>query len=79
MRNIGAIKIKDRRYKLKVYPKCFVVNEAVAWMKSEFNLSTEQAIRLGQRLIDEKIIHHVVDRQKFADEFLFYRFYWDEV
>ncbi|VEP17861.1 Domain found in Dishevelled, Egl-10, and Pleckstrin (DEP) [Hyella patelloides LEGE 07179] len=79
MRNIGGVQIKDRRYNLKFYSKCFVGNEAVAWMKSELNLSTGQAIRLGQRLIDEKIIHHVVDRQKFADKFLFYRFYWDEI
>lgn len=78
MRNIGGIQIQDRRYKLKIYPKCFVGNEAVKWMKLKLNLSTEQAVRLGQRLIDEKIIHHVADHHGFADEFLFYRFYWDE-
>lgn len=78
MRDIGGIKIKNRNYKLKTYRKCFVGNEAVEWLRENLDLSTEQAVRLGQRLIDEKWIHHVVDQQKFANEFLFYRFYWDE-
>ena len=78
MRNIGGIKIQDRNYKFKTYHKCFVGNEAVEWMRTNLSLSTEQAIRLGQRLIDEKLIHHVVDQQNFANEFFFYRFYWDE-
>lgn len=78
MRNVGGIKIQDRNYKFKTYHKCFVGNEAVEWMKQNLDLSTEQAIKLGQRLIDEKWIHHVVNQQEFANEYLFYRFYWDE-
>ncbi len=78
MRNIHGVGIKDRRYLLKIYTKCFVGSEAVTWMRSNFNLSTEQAIELGQRLIDESIIHHVLNQHQFANEFLFYRFYCDE-
>ncbi len=47
-------------------------------MRTNLSLSTEQSIRLAQRLIDQKWIYHVVDRQNFANEFFFYRFYWDE-
>lgn len=79
MRDLGGLHLKNRRYKLRIYPKCFVGSEAVEWMKLEYNLSTEQAVRLGQRLVDEKIIHHVVDEHNFADSYLFYRFYWDEI
>jgi hypothetical protein len=78
MRSVGGIKIKDRRYNLKVYPQCFIGSEAVKYMVETLKISSEQAIRLGQRLIDEKWIHHVVDKHKFEDDFLFYRFYWDE-
>ncbi|MDJ0649549.1 MAG: hypothetical protein QNJ60_12665 [Xenococcaceae cyanobacterium MO_188.B19] len=78
MRNIGGIKIKNRRYKLRIYPNCFIGSEAVEWIVENLNLSTEQAIKLGQRLIDEKFIHHVLDRHDFQNEYLFYRFYWDE-
>ncbi len=78
MRNIGGVKIKNRRYNLRVYPNCFIGTEAVEWMISNLNLSTDQAVQLGQRLIDEKFIHHVLDRHNFQNEYLFYRFYWDE-
>ena len=78
MRHIGGIQIQDRNYKLKTYKKCFVGNEAVDWMKKNLDLSTELAIKLGQRLIKEKWIHHVLDQQDFANEYFFYRFYWDE-
>jgi Domain found in Dishevelled, Egl-10, and Pleckstrin (DEP) len=78
MRHIGGIKIKDRWYNLKVYPRCFVGSEAVAWLIEQMQLDQADAIRLGQRLIDEKWIHHVADQQPFQDGFFFYRFHWDD-
>jgi hypothetical protein len=78
MRNIDGIRIEDRWYKLRVYRRCFVGNEAVAWLMESFKLSQENAIRVGQILIDKKFIHHVTDDHDFKDEYLFYRFYWDE-
>jgi hypothetical protein len=78
MRNVGGLKIKDRRYLLTNYKSCFVGTEAVQWMIDTLDISEEEAVRLGQRLIDEKWIHHVVDEHDFKNENLFYRFYWDE-
>lgn len=78
MRNVGGIRIEDRRYKLKTYSRCFVGSEAVVWLMRNLKLSKQDAIRLGQRLIDAKWIHHVVDDHPFEDDYLFYRFYWDE-
>ena len=79
MRNVGGISIKDRTHNLKKYSKSFVGSEVVTWFKENLELSTEEAIRLGQKLIDKKIIHHVLDQHQFENVFLFYRFYWDEV
>ncbi|VEP16980.1 hypothetical protein H1P_520021 [Hyella patelloides LEGE 07179] len=79
MRNLGGIKIKNRRYNLRTYSNCFIGKEAVDWMVNNLNLSPEQSVKLGQRLIDEGFIHHVVERKNFENEYLFYRFYWDEV
>ena len=79
MRNLGGITIKDRTHSLKKYPKSFVGSEVVTWFQEKLELSLDEAIRLGQKLIDKKIIHHVVDQHQFENEFLFYRFYWDEV
>lgn len=39
MRNIGGVQIEARRYRLKVYPKCFVGSEAVEWMQSNLKLT----------------------------------------
>jgi hypothetical protein len=78
MRGIGGIKIKDRRYHLRVYAQCFIGSEAVDWMRDRLRISRGEAVRLGQRLMDAKHIHHVVDDHKFKDGHFFYRFYWDE-
>jgi hypothetical protein len=78
MRGIGGVKIKDRRYRLRVYTQCFIGSEAIEWMRDRFRISREEAVKLGQRLMDAKHIHHVVDDHKFKDGELFYRFYWDE-
>jgi len=74
----SSISIEDRRYRLNLYPRCFVGSEAVAWLMTTQKATKVEAIRLGQALIDRKIIHHVLDEHAFADAYLFYRFYSDE-
>lgn len=78
MRSVGGIKIKDRQHHFRTYKQCIVGSEVCEYLINNLELSVEQAIGLGQRLIDEKWIHHVVDRHQFKNEPLFYRFYWDE-
>ena len=78
IRGENGIEIKDRRYLLKQYPKCFVGSELVYWMIANLSISVEQAINIGQQLVDNKIIHHVHDQHEFENEYLFYRFYLDE-
>lgn len=78
IRDIGGIQIKDRRYNLQVYPRCFVGSELVDWFVHVLLLSREDGVKLGQRLINQHVVHHVVDEHAFEDGYLFYRFYWDE-
>ena len=78
MRSVGGIKIRDRRHNLKVYKQCVVGSEVCEYLADSLELSIEQAISLGQRLMNEKWIHHVADQHTFKNEHLFYRFYWDE-
>lgn len=78
MRGRDGLDIQERRYHLTAYPKCFIGSEAVAWMVNRLKLSPTEAIHLGQRLIEEKWIHHVADKHPFEDDHLFYRFYLDE-
>lgn len=58
MQNRGGVIIKDRLYLLKKYPRCFVGREAVKWFKNSLHISTAEALGIGQRLINEKWIHH---------------------
>ena len=78
MRDIGGIKIRDRRYRLTVYPRCFIGSEATTWLVRRFHVAETEAVKLGQRLIDTKLMHHVTDGHPFEDGHFFYRFYWDE-
>jgi hypothetical protein len=78
MRAKDGLEIKARPYKLKLYHRCFVGSEAVEWMMKNLQMSREEAVVFGQKLVDKKILHHVCDEHPFKDENFFYRFYEDE-
>ena len=78
MRGPNGVSIKDRQHRWDVYLKCFVGSEAVKWLMGTQKLNLNQAIYMGQLLIDRGLIHHVLDRHNFKNEYLFYRFYEDE-
>ena len=78
MRAPGGLDIKDRRHRLSVYPKCFVGTEAVDWLIRSLDLTRDEAIRLGQTLVERRIVHHVLDEHPFRDGNYFYRFCADE-
>lgn len=71
-----GVEVKDRRYHLRVYPQCFVANEAVSYLvKSGYAKTREQAVMLGMRLQQERnLIRHVTDDHLFKDEYLFFVF-----
>jgi hypothetical protein len=66
--------VADRSYRRTDYPACFVGAEAVDFLCGEFSLSREQALSLGQRLQDSRLLRHVVDEHEFLDDYFFYRF-----
>jgi hypothetical protein len=74
----SGLEIKTRRYKIKLYHRCFLGNEAIDWIVKQSKVSRSDALLIGQKMIDKKIFHHLVDEHGFKDEPLFYRFYEDE-
>jgi pyruvate/2-oxoglutarate dehydrogenase complex dihydrolipoamide dehydrogenase (E3) component len=73
------VEIKDRRYRLKTYERCFVGGDAVDWLiESGIAADVDQAVALGNALLDEGVIHHVVRDHRFKNEELYYRFAADE-
>ena len=78
MRSEKGVDIKTRRYKLKLYQRCFVGNEAVDWIVKQTKVSRLDAVKIGQKMIDKGLIDHVTSEHQFKDENLFYRFNEDK-
>tara|TARA_R110002096_G_scaffold91625_13_gene207325 strand:- start:2385 stop:4370 length:1986 start_codon:yes stop_codon:yes gene_type:complete len=79
LRNL--FEIRDRKYGIppKVYTKCFVGKDAVDLLVShEIAVDREDAVRIGDLLLNEGVFHHVLKEHSFKDEKLFYRFKEDE-
>ncbi|MEM1369321.1 MAG: mechanosensitive ion channel domain-containing protein [Cyanobacteria bacterium P01_H01_bin.15] len=74
-----GVSIKDRRYGLRMYPNCFVGSEAVEWLMDNQKATREEAIRIGQILVERGIIYHVTHEHTFQDQYLFYQFYQDSL
>jgi pyruvate/2-oxoglutarate dehydrogenase complex dihydrolipoamide dehydrogenase (E3) component len=73
--------IRDRKYGLpsKTYPKCFIGSEAVVQLiKEGIAIDEEDAVRIGNMMLNAGVFHHVVDAHEFKNEKLFYRFISDE-
>ncbi len=63
-----------------MYQNVFVGSDAVTTLvHSGVADSREVALRIGQALLASGMFHHVFDDHTFRDEWLFYRFYVDEV
>ncbi len=76
-----VLDIRDRKYGFpaKTYPKCFVGSEAVAQLVKEGIASDEDdAVRVGNMMLNAGVFHHVLDAHAFKNENLFYRFISDE-
>ena len=73
--------IQDRRYGFpaKTYPKCFVGSEAVQALVDEGVASDgDDAVHIGNMLLNAGVFHHVQHAHTFKAEYLFYRFASDE-
>jgi potassium efflux system protein len=74
MRGDRGIPLADHRYWLRVYRDCFVGREAVDWLTMELDLSRDEAVDLGQLLVEKGFLHHVLDEHGFEDGSYFYGF-----
>ncbi|MEM9153590.1 MAG: mechanosensitive ion channel domain-containing protein [Cyanobacteria bacterium P01_F01_bin.33] len=74
MRGTGGIEICDRRFRLNLYPRCFVGTEAVEWLMRAMKTTRQGALQIGQFLLERGEIHHVLYEQPFLDGNYFYRF-----
>ncbi len=76
-----ALDIRDRKYGFpsKTYSNCFVGREAVTQLvKDGIAVDEQNAVHIGNILLNAGVFHHVVDAHPFKNEELFYRFLSDE-
>lgn len=76
-RSEAGFAVQDRSYRGVTYPRSFVGSEAVDWMLAQ-GRTINEALSIGQQLVELSLIHHVLDAHPFKNEKLFYRFYRDE-
>lgn len=82
-----GVEIKDRKYRLKKYKKCFLGTEAFAWMcaekrrKRSLSLAPakggtdeERILGLGDAMIRRGLMQHVLLAHMFRNKKYFYRF-----
>lgn len=73
MQRSGGVDIRDRRFRLRIYPECFLATEGVTWLERALRVERQKAIVIGQALQSAGLIYHVAKEQPFADETLFFR------
>lgn len=75
------LEIKDRSYRLKNYPKCFIGTDAVRKMQTLHPTkirSVEDAEKIGQLMMNEyKLFYHVAREKEFCNKEYYYRFVED--
>ncbi len=70
----GGLDIRDRKYRFKMYPKCFVGSEAVTWfVEQKFVSNRADGVRLGNILLKRGLLFHVLYAHTFEDKYLFYQ------
>ena len=74
LRSPEGVEVTDRRYLLRVYPRCFIGSEAVSWLAENENLTRSEARSLGERMLELGQFRHVLDEHGFIDGSFYYRF-----
>lgn len=69
--------IKNRRWHLRIFHKCFIGEEGVNWLCKHLTISRTQAVQFGQKLLEQGYIFHVLNEHDFKDGYFFYRFSMD--
>ncbi|MDP2435383.1 MAG: protein kinase [archaeon] len=79
MEPFRGVSVKDRRWRLRTYKKCFVASEGVDWLLAAGlfprAVTRQEAEELLECFREARWIEHVVDKEKpFSDDLLFFEF-----
>ncbi|MEO1519369.1 MAG: mechanosensitive ion channel domain-containing protein [Cyanobacteria bacterium J06633_2] len=78
MAEVDGVPVSDRTYQGQLHPLCFTGTDVVEWLIQQQEHTREEAILIGQGLLQQGLIRPVSESQAFRDGYYFYRFYQDE-
>lgn len=70
----SAVPIRDRFYYMHVHTRCFLGSDAVRWIQSDQHCSEQEAVELGNRMLNVNLIYHVQHNRFFFNSKYLYRF-----
>ncbi|NEQ97452.1 MAG: mechanosensitive ion channel [Cyanothece sp. SIO2G6] len=79
MQGPEGLEIGDRAYNGQTYPACFTGTNLVEWLVQMRDYTREDAILIGQWLLQQGLIHATTDHNGFEDGYHFYQFYRDPI
>ena len=63
----------------RIHHSCFIGSDFVDFLVQKgLADSRKEAVAMGQRMYDEKLLRHVTDSYSFRDAYFYYRFSEDE-
>ncbi|MEB3230362.1 MAG: mechanosensitive ion channel domain-containing protein [Leptolyngbyaceae bacterium] len=77
MQGSEGLDIGDRTYNGQTYAACFTGTNLVEWLVQTRDYSRDDAILIGQWLLQQGLIHPTTDHNGFEDGYHFYQFYRD--
>jgi hypothetical protein len=70
----GGFERANRLYLGRTYRDCFIGAEAAEWLRDRYGLDVDEAIYVGEALVDLGVARHVAGEHDFKDAGLYYEF-----
>jgi hypothetical protein len=74
LRMRSGITVRERFSYMTLYTRCFVGSEAVSWLKDDQHCTEDEAIELGNRLLNVNFIRHIRHDRFLLNSNQYYRF-----
>jgi hypothetical protein len=79
MRSPQGVEVKSRSQSFRLpYPRCSIGKEMVNWISTKLSIDRPNAVKIGQRLIDDNWLKNISNKEPFLDADLFYQFCMDK-
>eukprot|EP01080_Neovahlkampfia_damariscottae_P011836 gene11836-5166_t len=65
-------------YQFKYYNNCFKGSSMVSWLKTKYSIKTDEAVEIGNQLVNESYLHHIGDLLPFSNTGDMFRFTMDD-